>query len=80
MSRQLTIRGVPDDVAARLEQLSRERAQSVNTTVNQIIAGAVGVDERLRRLERYAVWSDLELEEFAEILAQQRTVDAELWR
>lgn len=80
MSRQLTVRGVPDDVAARLEQLSRERGQSMNTTVNEIIAGAVGMDERLRRLQRYVVWSEDELEEFSAALAQQRTVDDELWR
>lgn len=79
MSSRLTIRGVPDDVAARLERLSRERSQSINTTVNQIIAGAVGMDQRLRRLQRYVVWSEDELEEFSGVLAQQRTVDDELW-
>jgi plasmid stability protein len=80
MSRRLTIRGVPDDVAARLEQVSRERGQSMNTTVTEIIAGAVGMDERLRRLQRYVAWSEDELEEFSGVLAQQRTVDADLWR
>ena len=78
MSRRSTIRGVPDDVAVRLEELSRERGQSINTTVNQIIAGAVGMDERLRRLQRYVVWSEGELEESSAVLAQQRTLDDEL--
>lgn len=75
MSRRSTIRGVSDDVAVRLEELSRERGESINTTVN--IAGAVGMDERLRRLQRYVVWSEGELEESSAVLAQQRTLDDE---
>jgi plasmid stability protein len=41
MSRRLTIRGVPDEVAAALERASRERGMSVNATVNQILAAAM---------------------------------------
>ena len=54
MSRQLTIRGVPDDVAMRLESVSRARGRSVNATLKQILEEALGVDQRLHRLQRYA--------------------------
>jgi plasmid stability protein len=80
MSRQLTIRGVPDEVATRLERVSRARGQSVNRTVNEILEQALGSNERERRLRRYATWTEADLAEFSEALAHQRTVDAEIWR
>ena len=80
MSRQLTVRGVPDEVAVRLEQVSRARGQSVNRTVNEILEQAVSSNERERRLRRYATWTEADLAEFSEALARQRTVDAETWR
>jgi plasmid stability protein len=80
MARQLTVRGVPDEVAERLEELSRERGQSVNATVNEILAGALGLEERVRRLRRYAAWDDTDLAGFEAALAHQRTVDDEIWR
>jgi len=75
MARQLTIRGVSEEIGQRLENLSRARGQSVNTTVLQILEAGVGVDERRRRLARYATWTPEELAEFNEALAAQRTID-----
>lgn len=80
MPKQLTVRGVSDEVARRLESLSRARGTSVNATVLEILHSAVGFDERRRRLERYATWSAEDLAEFEEALAAQRTIDADLWR
>ena len=80
MGKQMTIRGVPDEVGQRLDRLSRARGQSLNSTVLGILAEAVGVDERRRRLERYATWTEEDRAEFDAALAAQRTVDAELWR
>ena len=80
MSKQLTIRGVSDEVGRRLESLSRSRGQSLNATVLEILESAVGVDERRRRLARYATWTQKDLEEFNEALAAQRTLDDPLWR
>jgi plasmid stability protein len=80
MAKQLTIRGVSEEVGQRLEKLSRARRQSVNTTVLEILQAAVGVDERRRRLARYATWTPEDLEEFNRALAAQRTIDDPLWR
>jgi plasmid stability protein len=79
MSRQLTIRGVPDDVAESLERLSRARGTSVNATVKELLAEAVATDARRRRLERAATWTEGDLEEFDAALASQRTIDHALW-
>ena len=68
MARQLTIRNVPDDVAKRLERLSRERDESLNTTVVRILTEVVGVDARRTRLERYATWSADDVSAFNDAL------------
>lgn len=80
MARQLTIRGVPEEVGQRLESLSRARGQSVNMTVLEILGAAVGVDERRSRLARYMTWTSEDLAEFNESLSAQRTLDDPLWR
>jgi plasmid stability protein len=80
MTKQLTVRGVPDEVIERLEKLSHARGRSVNATVKEILGEAVGANERLRRLERYVTWTADDLAEVMEAVAAQRTVDADLWR
>ena len=79
MSKQLTIRGVPDEVGRRLETLSRAKGQSVNSTVVSILSSAVGFEERRERLERYATWSEADRAEFESALAAQRTIDDADW-
>ncbi len=73
------MRGVPDEVAKRLEKLSRTSGKSLNATVNEILAEAVGEDARRRRLERYATWTESDQVEFDEALASQRVVDERIW-
>lgn len=80
MPRQLTIRNVPDEVARRLDRLSDERGESLNTLVVAILTDSVGVDARRARLERYATWTDAEAAAFDELLVSQRVIDDELWR
>ncbi len=80
MSKQLTIRGVPDEVSERLERLSRARGKSVNATVLEILASSVAAEPRRWRLERLATWSEADGAEFDAALAQQRVVDDELWK
>ena len=80
MTKQLTIRGVSEEVGQRLESLSRARGRSVNATVLEILAAAVGVDERRRKLARYVTWNAEDLAEFSAALAAQRPVDDPLWR
>lgn len=79
MSTQLTIRGVPENVAKRLKQLSTDRGQSLNATVLEILEQSVDVNQRRSHLERYATWTDQDLEEFNAVLASQRVIDDELW-
>ena len=75
MAGKLTIRGVPEEVGQRLENLSRARGQSVNAIVLELLGTAVGVDERRRSLAHYGTWSPDDLAEFSEVLALQRKID-----
>ena len=80
MTKQLTIRGVSEEVGQRLDSLGKARGKSVNAVVLEILAAAVGVDGRRRRLERYATWTKEDRLEFEQALAAQRTIDDEIWR
>ncbi len=79
MAKQLTIRGLPDEVAKRLTELSREHGRSVNAMVVEILKSAVDVRERRGRLERYATWTDEDLLEFNAALSAQRVIDEAIW-
>jgi plasmid stability protein len=80
MARQLTVRNVPAEVGKRLDRLSRERGESLNAVVVGILTDSVGVEARRARLERYATWSEDDAAAFDQALADQRVIDADLWR
>jgi plasmid stability protein len=80
MARQLTVRGVSEEVGRRLETLSKTHGKSVNRLILEILEAAVGVDRRRERLKRYVTWTEQDLREFEEALASQRVIDDELWR
>jgi hypothetical protein len=80
MGNQLTVRGVSKEIGTKLKNVSRAKGQSVNATVLEILATAVGVDERRSRLARYVTWNAEDLAEFNQALAAQRSSDDPLWR
>jgi hypothetical protein len=80
MAKQLTVRGVPDEIVDRLDKISKARGQSMNATINILLAQAAGEDPRRRWLERFVTWTADDLAEFEASLASQRKVDDALWR
>ena len=80
LSKQLTIRGVSEELGSRLAKLGRERGQSVNVVARSILEEAVGIHARRERLKRYATWTQAEVEAFENALADQRVIDDELWQ
>jgi len=80
MPKQLTIRGVSDELGRRLQSLSQAQGQSVNATVLQILEVVLGVEQRRQRLMKYATWTREDLGEFQATLADQRRIDEKLWR
>jgi len=80
VAKQLTIRGVSEELSRQLARLSHDRGQSLNATALQILEDALGVDARRDRLRRYATWSPADQHEFDNALAGQRVIDHGLWR
>lgn len=80
MSKQMTLRGVPDDLASRLRSLAKARGESLNSTLLHILEQAVGANGRRSRLERYATWTVQDMAEFEEVLGEQRRIDDDLWQ
>ncbi len=80
MGRQITVRGVSEELARRLRSRARDEGASLNTTVNRVLEQGVGLDERAEKLGRYATWSQEDLDQFARSLREQRQVDDEMWR
>ena len=80
MPKQLTIRGVSDELNRRLTRLGRERRQSVNVVVRSILEDAVGLRARRERLRAYATWTPQEADAFNRAVADQRVIDDELWQ
>lgn len=79
MPRQLTVRNVPDAVGERLDKLSRDRGESLNSTLVNILTESVGIDARRTRLKRYVTWTRADAAAFEEALSSQRVIDADLW-
>lgn len=77
--RQITLRNPSPELAQRLKALAEARGESLNATILALLETAVGVDERRRRLERYATWTEADRVEFDEQLQAQRTLDEGLW-
>ena len=80
MPRQLTVRGVDDELAERIAHMARQAGVSVNAMLLRILEGAAGIEPRRRRLERYATWTEQDGAEFDEALDRQRVLDDSLWR
>lgn len=76
---QITLRGVETDLSERLRTISRERGESLNSTVLRLLRDAVGVDARRKRLNRYAGWTADEAEAFNAALRAQRVLDRRSW-
>lgn len=83
MPKHLTIRDIPEDLAAALEAERRRRGASLNRTVKELLGQALGVggapfDNGLGR--HAGTWSDAELRQFEEATAVFEAIDEELWR
>jgi len=80
--RHLTIRDVPAELAERLAEEKRVRGRSLNQTVLDLLAQALGVvgGRRSNGLgEHSGAWSTEEHEAFERAIAEGEEIDEELW-
>jgi hypothetical protein len=82
--RHLTIRHVPPELARALEEEKRRRGASLNRTVLDLLAQALGLTRPGRRsngLARFSGrWTQEEFEEFEKAVELTEQIDPELWR
>jgi plasmid stability protein len=80
--RTLTIRNLPEDVAAALEREKRRRGTSLNQTVIELLGQGLGVEgARSNGLAALAgSWDEEQLRQFEEAVAPFEEIDPELWR
>lgn len=77
--RQISLRGPSEALVKRLRAVAEERGQSMNTTILQLLEEAVGIHGRDAALAAYTTWSEADQHEFEASLAEQRTIDPEMW-
>ena len=89
MSKQLTIRGVNQELDVALKQEAERRGTSVNRTVIQLLKEAMGVNgngvtavfsRTYHDVDHLAgTWSEVDAVAFEPQLLAQRAIDDELW-
>lgn len=81
--RHLTIRNIPDGLARQLDEEKRARGRSLNQTVIDLLAQALGLagGRRSNGLAQLAgSWSREEHDAFQRAVAETEQIDEELWR
>ena len=81
--RHLTIRNIPEELGERLAEEKRASGRSLNQTVIELLAKALGIAAHGRRsnglAELAGTWGPGELEEFERATAFTEEIDDELW-
>ncbi|MBI2378581.1 MAG: hypothetical protein HYV07_31570 [Deltaproteobacteria bacterium] len=78
--KQITVRGVTEELGRRLVETAEAKGMSLNATVLDLLGEAVGLSNRRAWLDRFTDWSPEEVEELNESVRVQRGIDAKLWR
>jgi hypothetical protein len=82
--KHITIRNVSQELAAALDEEKVNRGTSLNRTVLDLLAQALGVGTTRRRSNGLAAlagtWSEEDFERFEEAIATHEQIDEELWR
>jgi plasmid stability protein len=78
----LTVRNLPDELAAALEREKRRRGTSLNQTVIDLLGQSLGVKgTRSNGLGRLAgTWTEAEHKEFLSAMPSFEEIDSELWK
>ncbi len=79
--KHLTVRNVPEDLAAALKAGKDQLHLSLNQTVIELLRHSLGVDQdRCSGLSRLSgQWSEEEHERFQQAVAPFEEIDRELW-
>ena len=87
MSGAITLRNVPEEVLRAIRHRAKVKGVSANRAVIGLLEESLGVASKGRRKRRYddldalfGRWSRAEADRFERNLAEQRTIDEEMWK
>ena len=83
----ITLRNLPPDVARTVQQRAKQKKTSVNKAVIVLLEESVGGKGKKKAPVRYhdldhlaGTWTKEEAAAFEVLIAEQRTIDPELWK
>jgi hypothetical protein len=83
----ITLRNLPPAVAKTVQQRAKQKRTSVNKAVIELLEESVGGKAKKKEKVRYhdldhliGTWTKKEADEFEKLIAEQRTIDPELWK
>jgi hypothetical protein len=82
----ITVRNLPPAVARAIRNKARREKLSLNKVIVRLLEEATGVAATSRSVVHHDLdhlagrWSQREYDEFAASLAEQRTIDPDMWR
>lgn len=83
----ITLRNLPPEVAKTIQQRAKQKKTSVNKAVIELLEESIGKKPGEKEKVRYhdldhviGTWTKEEAEEFEKLLAEQRTIEPELWK
>lgn len=83
----ITLRNLPPDVARAVQQRAKQKKTSVNKAVIELLEESVGGKGKKKSPVRYhdldhlaGTWTKEEAAAFEVLIAEQRTIDPELWK
>ncbi len=83
----ITLRNLPPEVARTVQQRAKQRKISVNKAVIELLEESAGGKTKKKTLVCYddldhlaGTWTKEEAAAFDKLIAEQRTIDLELWK
>ncbi|MCL4321656.1 MAG: hypothetical protein M0016_03980 [Deltaproteobacteria bacterium] len=86
--RQLTIRGIPEEIEAIVKKEAEEKGISLNKAFISLVVKAAGISKEKKKKETIyhdldslsGLWTEDEAKIFEKNLASNRKIDKELWK
>lgn len=82
--RQITVRGIPDDLQREIQSRARAHGESLNKSVIRLLKQAVGLDRPAKKKRDLSAlagkWEAGEAAEFERNVRVFETIDEDLWK
>lgn len=86
--KQITIRGIPEDIARTIEKEAKRKQSSLNKAIISLLEKATGISAKEKKKKTlyhdldhlFGIWTKEEAAIFKKSLELQRKVDEELWK